>query len=81
MYGVVVAAGQVAAVCAATGVAAMQQWDMLLLLNTLGANQSFRHSGEAMTPICLPRFNPGAPCCWLLCVVTLLLCRARLAGR
>jgi hypothetical protein len=38
----------------------MQQWDVLLLLNLLGANESFRHSGEAMTPICLPRYNSGA---------------------
>lgn len=65
VYGVLVAAGQVAAACAAAGVAVMQQWDVLLLLNTLAANQSFRHSGEAMAPICLPRFNPGAPLRWL----------------
>lgn len=60
VHGLVVAAGCVAAACAAPGVPAMQQWDVLLLLNLLGANESFRHSGEAMTPICLPRYNSGA---------------------
>ncbi|KAI7836031.1 hypothetical protein COHA_010062 [Chlorella ohadii] len=40
--------------------AAVKQWDLLLLLNLLSSNQSFRHSGDAMTPVCLPRFNPAA---------------------
>ena len=64
VHGLVVAAGCVAAACAAPGVPAMQQWDVLLLLNLLGANESFRHSGEAMTPICLPRYNSGAQQRW-----------------
>ncbi|EFN50835.1 hypothetical protein CHLNCDRAFT_141799 [Chlorella variabilis] len=50
VHGLVVAHGAVGAACPAAGVAPMQQWDVLLLLNLLGANQSFRHSGEAMTP-------------------------------
>lgn len=54
------AGGQVAAACPARGTAPLQQWDVLLLLNLLGANESFRHSGEAMTPVCLPRYNSGA---------------------
>jgi len=63
VHGLVVAAGQLAAACPAAGVAPLQQWDLLLLLNLLGANESFRHSGEAMTPVCLPRFNSGRPDC------------------
>lgn len=59
VHGLVVAGGQVAMLCAAAGAGPMQQWDVLLLLNLLGANQSFRHSGEAMTPVCLPRYNSG----------------------
>ncbi|KAL4855616.1 Vacuolar fusion protein MON1 [Chlorella vulgaris] len=60
VHGLVVAGGQVAMLCAAAGAGPMQQWDVLLLLNLLGANQSFRHSGEAMTPVCLPRYNSAA---------------------
>ncbi|KAL4420703.1 hypothetical protein ABPG75_010359 [Micractinium tetrahymenae] len=60
LHGLVVAAGHVAATCGAPGLAPLQQWDLLLLLNLLGANASFRHSGEAMTPVCLPRFNASA---------------------
>ncbi|PRW21034.1 SAND-like isoform X1 [Chlorella sorokiniana] len=60
VHGVVVAGGAVAAACPAPGAAPLQQWDLLLLLNLLSSNQSFRHSGDAMTPVCLPRFNPAA---------------------
>ena len=59
MHGVVVAGGAVAAACPAAGTPPLQQWDLLLLLNLLAANPSFRHSGDAMAPVCLPRFNPG----------------------
>ena len=59
MHGLVVAAGHVAAACPAPGLPALQQWDVLLLLNLLGASPSLRHSGEAMSPLCLPRYNSG----------------------
>lgn len=65
VHGVVVAGGAVAAACPAPGAAPLQQWDLLLLLNLLSSNQSFRHSGDAMTPVCLPRFNPGALGGWV----------------
>lgn len=64
LHGLVVADGHVAAACTAPGLAPLQRWDVLLLLNLLGANASFRHSGEAMTPVCLPRFNPGGRSAW-----------------
>ena len=59
VHGVVVAGGAVAAACPWPGLAALQQWDLLLLLNLLGASPSLRHSCEALTPISLPRFTPG----------------------
>jgi hypothetical protein len=61
LLGLVVSAGQVVSLAAAAGAARrppLQQWDVLLLLNFLHANESLKRA-ETFSPLCLPTFNPN----------------------
>jgi hypothetical protein len=61
LFGVLAAGDAVVAAAAADGRAAgaLDPWDAVLLLNMLASNRGLR-LGEALAPVCLPRYNPDA---------------------
>jgi hypothetical protein len=59
LFGLLAAGDAVVAAAVADGRAtgALDPWDTLLLLNMLASNRGLR-LGEALAPVCLPRYNP-----------------------